>query len=296
MTEKESPNRTDRRPRLADLASRLLLPLRFRGKNRLLDLLLPRTGKFSARRFGCEVEFDIRDLIQRQFFLGTYEPQETAVFRSRLGPGMTFCDVGANVGWYSLQAARRVGPAGRILAFEPGPYAFTRLAKTISANQLKQVTLVQAGLSDHSGHLDLFEPREFGNYTPTLVPNSGGNPVRVKVLRLDDWLEENRVGAIDLMKIDVEGHEHRVLSGAERALAAGRVRAVLCEFNGTWLTRSGSSPQDLDAFLQKLGFKEARRRRRTPEEMARPETRIFLHQSPPTAAADSGLTRPDTRQ
>ena len=295
MTEKESPNRTDRCPRLADLASRLLLPFRFLGKNRLLNLLLPKSGKFSARRFGCEVEFDIEDLIQRQFFLGTYEPLETAVFRRCLGPGMTFCDVGANVGWYSLQAARLVGATGRILAFEPGPYAFTRLSKTISANQLKQVILVQAGLSDQSGHLDLFEPREFGNYTPTLVPNSGGKPVRVEVLRLDDWLEENRVEVINLMKIDVEGHEHRVLSGAERALTAGRVRAILCEFNGSWLTRSGSSPQDLDALLQKLGFKEARQRR-TPEEMARPETRLFLHRSASGTAALAGLTRPDTRQ
>jgi FkbM family methyltransferase len=276
MPAETSPSAEDRARMFADVAARALAGLNFRGKNRLLGLLCPATGRFTARRFGCRLHFDVADLIQRQFFLGTYEPSETAQVRRILRSGMTFCDVGANVGWFALQAAGIVGESGRVLAFEPGDRAYRQLAAAVADNGLRQVTVFRAGLSDQPGRMDLYEPVRPGNYTPTMVPNEGGAPVSVAVLRLDDVLEEQGVGTVDLVKIDVEGHEFRVLSGAERALSNGRIRAVLCEFNPDWLTRSGSSPAALQSLLENHGFREWRPTG-VPDRREGGDTRLFLH-------------------
>ena len=74
------------------------------------------------------------------------------------------------------------------------------------------------------------------------------------VKRLDDCLEEWGVESVDLMKMDVEGHEPFVLRGAPDALASGRIRAVLVEFNDHWLRAQGSSPDELNRIFREAGY------------------------------------------
>jgi hypothetical protein len=78
----------------------------FRGKGRLLDKIVPPSGIRVCKVFGSTFTLDLSDVVQRQIYLGTFEPKETAIIRSRLRPGMTFLDVGANVGYYTALAAR----------------------------------------------------------------------------------------------------------------------------------------------------------------------------------------------
>jgi hypothetical protein len=110
--------------------SETLRAINFRGKGRLLNLLCPKSGVKRAQIFGNSMELDLADLIQRQIYQGTFEPRETASVKRYLRPGMTFVDVGANVGYYTALAANLVaGRGGRVVAFEPSPYAFARLKK-----------------------------------------------------------------------------------------------------------------------------------------------------------------------
>jgi FkbM family methyltransferase len=235
-------------------------PYTFRGKARLLHSLCSKEGEREAEVFGHRIRLDLGDYIQRSIYLGTFEPYESAQVRKYLKPGMTFVDVGANVGYYTLLAASLVGRGGRVLAFEPSPYAFDRLIKTIERNGLAQVEAFQSGLGDAAGELQLFMPREPGNHTPSMVPNGEGRPLNVAVYRLDDWLAEHEVTRVDLMKIDVEGFEPNVVRGAAEFIERGKVRAILCEFNKYWLEENGCSSPELYELLTGLGFISAQGR------------------------------------
>lgn len=232
-----------------------LRPVRFRGKARLLSPLVPQSGQRTATVFGSRIDLDLRDLLQREIYLGVFEPKETSWALAWLRPGMTFVDVGANVGYYTLLAAHRVAQSGRILAVEPGPYAYQRLCETVNRNGLDQVRTLQVALGEQSCTLPLYVPPEASrNYSPTMVPHASGTAVDTVVRTLDDCLEEWGVETVDLLKLDVEGFEPAVLRGARRALAQGRIGAVLCEFNDYWLREAGASPMALYQTLTATGF------------------------------------------
>lgn len=82
---------------------------------------------------------------------------------------------------------------------------------------------------------------------------------QINVITLDAFLNEHGVGAVDLLKIDVEGFEPFALKGAGRALSSGRVGAVLCEFNAFWLGRAGSGVAELYDLLTRYGLKPVTR-------------------------------------
>jgi FkbM family methyltransferase len=240
---------------LPDPVVGLLRPYWVRGKGRVFDRLVPHDGEREADVFGYRMRLELADLIQRRIYLGSYEPEETATVHRLLRPGMTVIDVGANVGYFTLLASRLVGPTGRVLALEPSPYAGTRLAATLARNAIGQATLQRVALGPAPGTATLFLPNDrWHNHTPSLVASADDSiPVTVPVRRLDACVAEWEPSRpIDLLKMDVEGYEPRVLAGAERTLP--RVRAILCEISPEWLIRGGSSPAALVAHLAGHGF------------------------------------------
>lgn len=232
----------------------LVRPWQFRGKFRLLGPLVPKAGTRRASVFGANLDLDLSDAMQRLIYLGAYEREETIAVRKALKPGHTVVDVGANVGYFTALAAQRVGPAGRVVAIEPSPYAFGRLRRMLPAN----CTAENIGLSDAPGELALYLDASAGNHTPTMsleAPEGAAHEyARVPVETLDDVAARLGIERIDLMKIDVEGHEPRILAGARRLCEAGKVRAVLCEFNEFWLRKVGSSSEELAATFRRYGF------------------------------------------
>ena len=230
--------------------------LRFRGKGRLLSPLVPRNGTRAAHVFGTRIDLDLSDPIHREMYLGSFERGETARVRSALRPGMTFVDVGANAGYFTYLAAERVGASGRVISAEPDPVLFAKLTAAVAANGLAHVTPLNIALGREAGELPLsVPPSAWGNRTPTLAGADGWDQVRVPVRTLDEVLDEYRVAAVDVLKLDVEGYEGEVLAGAGRSLAAGRVRAVLCEFNTYWLGRVGTTPDAVWESLLGHGFR-----------------------------------------
>jgi FkbM family methyltransferase len=223
----------------------------FRGKARLQQWLLRTSGTERASVFGYVMSLDLSDVIQRDIYAGLYEPYETTFLKSWLRPGMTVVDVGANVGYYTWMASSLVGPAGRAIAVEPGPYAFERLERVVADNAIRNVTLNRMALSDTSGTATLFVPRSSeGNYNPSLTPYLPNMlPVDVAVERLDDLLDRLRVERVDLLKVDVEGHEIGVFRGAAASFREHRIRAVLCEFNEEYTEGAGGSCRELEEWL-----------------------------------------------
>lgn len=261
---------------LRDALIGVLRPYHFRGKLRVLGGLAPRAGERSARVFGYDVRLDLGEAIQRWIYLGAFEPEETAAVRTWLQPGMTFVDVGANFGYFTLLASSLVGRGGRVLSVEPSPYACERLTWTVQANGLSQARVFQMGLSSRNDTLDLYVAPG-GFHSPTMSASAGGQPVKVPVRRLDECLDEWGVATVDLMKIDVEGHEPFVLAGAGDALASGRIRAILCELNDHWLRQQGSSPEELHGMLVAAGFADAHG---TPQfRTGMIDTRFYVHRT-----------------
>lgn len=228
--------------------------IKFRGKARLLHALCPKQGEQTVKIFDYSIDLDLADYIQRSIYLNTFEPLESSWVREYLKRGMTFVDVGANVGYYTLMAASLVRAEGKVLAFEPSPYAFDRLASAINKNSLTQVQIAQVGLSDASGELQLYLPKTTGNHTPSMIANEGGSPINVPVCRLDDYLMLAKVDHVDLIKIDVEGFEPNVIRGAEAYLKTGKIGAILCEFNNYWLEANNTKPVQLYEEIIQHGY------------------------------------------
>ena len=87
-------------------------PLRFRGKYRIMNRFLPKEGVRPCDVFGYRMKLDLSDWIQRNIYLGSYEQPQTSHLLAYLKPGMTFVDVGANVGYYTAMAASKIRGGG----------------------------------------------------------------------------------------------------------------------------------------------------------------------------------------
>jgi FkbM family methyltransferase len=193
------------------------------------------------------------------FVDGSFEPNEFVFIANFLEPGMTFVDVGANDGAYTVFAAGRVGARGRVVAIEPSSREFQRLTANIELNQLRNVTAVQAAAGEASGTTSL-AIAEFGhegqNTVGTMVVNPKVGTARLEEVatrRLDDILVGAEFDRVDFVKIDVEGSEPRVLAGAQEVLA--RHRPVLqLELEPDWLARQKSSPEEVFRQLDVSGY------------------------------------------
>src|SRR3989441_6546498 len=118
--------------------------------------MLGELGKYS---FKC----NLRDAICREVcFTGGYEPQETALARGILRPGMCFLGVGANWGYFTLLAAHLVGTGGRVISLEPDPRLFSILLESLIRNEVDQATALPLAAADSRGVLLLAGYRESG--------------------------------------------------------------------------------------------------------------------------------------
>jgi FkbM family methyltransferase len=147
-----------------------------------------------------------------------------------LQPGSVVIDVGANLGEWTVPFARKVGPAGRVLAIEPAPRSAAALESTLAANALRQAEIVRCAIGDHDGVAQFAVPvvRSARTDTGTALIGpacAGRDALQVPLRSLDSLAAVRNLARLDLIKIDVEGHERRVLDGAAAVL--DRHRPVL---------------------------------------------------------------------
>jgi FkbM family methyltransferase len=185
------------------------------------------------------------DLSQTLFSAGMFEPNEFALLDRVLRPGMVFIDGGANEGAYTVFAAARVGPAGRVIAIEPSARERERLKVNIDANGFDNVTVVEAALAEHSGaaRLTIAEPLHAGQNTLGAFAYAGvgaAGSAEVALTTLDALASKYRLKRVDIMKLDLEGAEYRALSAARRLLARHRP-LIISELSENSLLHQGAS-------------------------------------------------------
>ncbi|MGE5185940.1 MAG: FkbM family methyltransferase [Acidobacteriota bacterium] len=155
-----------------------------------------------------------------------------------LAPGATFIDVGSNIGFFSLLAARLVGAQGRVYAFEPEPALHGALVRSARLNALAHLEPFQVALSDHEDDATFFRAKD--GTASSLVPEAPGREgryeaaVRIPVTTLDRIVGDGRVDvrALRVIKIDVEGEEARAIRGMRETLVQAGYPAIWCEVRG----------------------------------------------------------------
>jgi FkbM family methyltransferase len=209
-------------PSLA-LQVRRLIWSHYRSRKQQIPLVVPWYDDLRVQLFLSN------DVSKQLFIAGCLDPNEFAYLGSVLAPGMTFVDAGANDGLYSLFAARRVGPAGCVWAFEPSQREAERLRQNLALNNLDNVRHFQVALGDVNGAADLrvAEDEHAGQNTlgDFIYATRLARCERVPMRRLDDLVRDEGLGRVDVIKIDVEGAEAALLAGAGTVL--GRMRPLL---------------------------------------------------------------------
>jgi FkbM family methyltransferase len=195
---------------------------------------------------GAQYELHLSEMIDLALYLQQFEPDVRAAIRRVTRPGMTILDIGANIGAHTLLFSSLAGPAGRVVAFEPTDFAFAKLQKNISLNPHLHVDLVRLALSDRAAADEQVDFRASWQTNGSRVNGIS----TVNVVRLDDWAEANRLSAIDVIKLDVDGYEYRVISGGERTIA--RTRPVfIIEASGLHFAEPSRNPFEV---LRRLGY------------------------------------------
>ncbi|OBF89146.1 hypothetical protein A5790_20925 [Mycobacterium sp. 852002-51152_SCH6134967] len=200
----------------------------------------------------------LQDGIQIYIYLfGTaWEPDLTAFLRRRLRPGDTFIDVGAHIGCLTALTAGLVGPRGTVVAIEPCPVVIPWLKETVTRNELTNVRMVDAAVSDGDHELPLFlGPNWNLGETSTVARPKLREHGQVRAAPLGSLLTREELANARMIKIDVEGGEDRVLAGILASIdaLADDVELVV-ELSPTWWSDPGLRPIDvLQPFLE-LGF------------------------------------------
>lgn len=170
------------------------------------------------------------------YLLGTSEPGVQRAMQMLLKPGMTFFDVGANVGFHSTVACRLIDPArGHVISFEPLAANCDQIEINARLNHFDCVRVMRVALGNHDGEARflLSEISSRGALeTAGRIPTSPAGTATVQIRRLDTLMRESHFPAPDLMKIDVEGAEVEVLAGAHETLMRQRP-LLMIELHGT---------------------------------------------------------------
>ncbi len=189
------------------------------------------------------------------------EPEVAALDEFLVTDGVAV-DIGAGFGLYPLSFAAQLGPAGRVLSFEPlpGPHGFLR--RVIRWLGAANVTLSQQAVGDHGGGGEMSLPRRHGlpvhgrAFLAGEADGPGSNaefhaerPVPVTMATLDARVRAAGLDRVDVIKIDVEGYEPAVLRGAEWTLRTFRP-ALLLEIEHRHLDRFGAEPAEVVAWLR----------------------------------------------
>jgi FkbM family methyltransferase len=202
-----------------------------------------------AEVLGHHMWLDPNDSL-RLSIVGVFEPFETSLFQQAIHPGDVVVDVGANIGYYTLLAARAVGPTGHVYAVEPDPANFALLERNVTHNgYADRVTLVQAAAGAEPGEAALYRSADnHGDHRLFAVPDR--EALRVDVVRVDDVV----AGPADVVKVDVQGFEPAVLAGMQELLAASPHLTLFTELSLHALEAAGFVPGDYLAALSAAGF------------------------------------------
>jgi FkbM family methyltransferase len=207
-------------------------------------------------RPGLWMRLNVRDLVQQTIFLeGVWDPSLTNFIESFLHPGDVFIDVGAHVGYFTLLASRRVGPAGTVLSIEPNPFALRQLEQNVEHSHLQNVLIEHTACGESDDVVRLYLHTESNSSMASLFTESVSGDVAVEVpcTTLDRLCQVRGLQRVKLVKVDVEGAEFFVLRGMKRIMRELRP-VIVVELYPQLLEAVGTPLHEVEAFLKDLDY------------------------------------------
>lgn len=205
---------------------------------------------------GLWMQLNARDLIQQTILVdGVWDPSLTTFVENTLRAGDVFIDVGAHVGYFTLLASRRVGPAGRVLSIEPNPIALKQLTQNVERSLRQNVLIRHVACGESQGLVNIHLHTESNSSMASLsaANATGGTVFEVACTTLDHLCQEHALPRATLIKIDVEGAELLVLRGMNRILRDLRPVIVL-ELEPQLLRAFGTPLQAVLSLLAKTDY------------------------------------------
>lgn len=207
---------------------------------------------------GVQMRLYFDSQLSKSIFCGRFEWQEREFLNAFLRPEDIFVDVGANIGLFTLIAARCVGNAGHVYAFEPSPETYRRLVENVQLNQFANISVYQLALSNRPDQLEMMISKDGFDAWNSLAKPIAGNTFVTENVNCVTWndfaLENDLVGRVTMIKIDVEGWEKYVLEGGAKTLSRADAPILQVEFTEPAALSAGSSCEELYHLLQDFGY------------------------------------------
>ncbi len=218
----------------------------------LYRLLKPRSASVS----GMQIQLNPQDHVIADALIlkGTWEPFESSVFLERLHQGAIVVDVGANIGYYTILAARAVGPRGKVFALEPDPENLSVLNQNVRKNDMSdRIVVIPAAAADTTATTQLYLSEEnTGDHRIYKEGSGERRSVQVKTVKIDECIPKG--SKVDFVKIDVQGAEAKVLRGMPEVLARSSNLTMLIEFSMPDVRAAGDDPRECVLSLARMGF------------------------------------------
>jgi FkbM family methyltransferase len=203
---------------------------------------------------GYEMELTGSDWMER-YALHTREfwsNEIYAIIETMLNEGSCFVDIGANLGFVTLCAARAAGTSGRVFSFEPNVVLVERIRRMLEHNQITNVTLFPYAAGNETGEIGFTNDLHHGGNH--VVADLAEAPVVVPVRRVDDVMEEHLPGGDALVKLDIEGAEMMALSGMPNLIRRLNTTFIV-EMCDVWLRQNGGSAQGIFQMMSAAGYR-----------------------------------------
>lgn len=212
-------------------------------------------SKIKIKLFGYAVQFYTRKLDEYILIEDTLIDKREGEIRviqkmlEELRPSDNVYDIGASIGTHAVFLALKVSPNGRVFAFEPEIKSFEILKNNIALNRIDNITVFQLALSDDEGEADIRKLVCF-----TISDNSNFTLVnKTRLVKGDNFIKNNNLSLPNVVKIDVEGFEYRVIKGLENTLKNQVCRMVACEIHPVLLP-DGIKVSNVVELLKSYGF------------------------------------------
>lgn len=207
-----------------------------------------------------EFHVNLSDHIGSQIFWhGHYSVDVLRIAAKLLQPSDVIFDVGANIGEFSVFAAKRA-PQGRLHAFEPMEKLSATVRGNLEANHFRNAHVHQVGFSTGSADIPIYRTTSRGgdgainNGLNSLYAGNGLDVAEIiKVVAMDEWCDQWKIAKLDLIKMDVEGAEMSALRGGADTIRRFKP-AMIVEINPVICERAGYTPRDLVDYISSLGY------------------------------------------
>jgi len=219
----------------------------------------------SARKFivhNYQNNFKIRlykdSYLAEEFYRNKFEPDEGQFISDFLNEGDIFIDIGANIGLYTLMAAKKIGPNGKVYSFEPTDITYKRLLDNITINRFKNIIPVKKALSDNNGSFEMnvsCDGFDGWNSFTKITRGSKSRTEMVETIKLDSFFNDDRIwDRVSLIKIDVEGWEKFVILGGEEHFKRTDSPVLIIEFVDQNTGNAGYTCKELFQLLVSFGY------------------------------------------